>query len=341
METKKINKRLREKEDPAPEKKNKVQSINPTPEERNEVNLIEGEDPLTIFEDGDKHTQRGNQKYLITLFIDDREICPGVATYLLLRAKRNNINLEIRTKRLVIGDFLYTADIHAVALCERKRIDDFFASVFDTRYAEQKARMKQTGIPLQSFVFTRTADERVSRDELYNMVFGGAEGEGVNNIKKYIDDHYHIIPRHARYNKEKKEMIPLSDDELQGYYTAIAKNHGVELVSDRFLPQYLYGVLMSVVEYIKVKDPTELPSHLFIEQTMGKKKITTPSLFLQAALQTFCSSATAAFLSTKYESISQLQDELRKTTDKQYLHKKYGKLVGPKPSERIYEFLLA
>lgn len=303
------------------------------------VSIIENEQPSTIFDENDKHTQYGGRKYRFEVAIDDREICPGVSEYLMSQAKKKNINLVVTRKRLTVGDYLVCADGHAVAIRERKRIDDFFASIYDGRYKCQMQNMKITGIPLQGYVFTRTANEKDSRESFMNMLFD--ENSNADELKNFINSQYHIIPRHSRYDRESGTRVPLDNDELQAYYTAMAMhNKGTELVSDEFLPQYLWAVLKEVMEYVKVRDVTELPPQLFIEQKMGKRQIDSPKSCLQASLQTFCPDATAAFLINHYSSLSDLQADLKKNNDELYLHKTFSKFVTPTISKKIFHFYL-
>lgn len=309
--------------------------------DREYVKIFENEEPMGIFTDSDKHTQYGGKHYKFKVVIDDREICPGVKEYLLKNAQKHKIHLEIVRQRLTVADYLFRADDYAVAIRERKRIDDFFYSLFDDRYIDQKERLKETKIPLQGYVFTRTADDNESKQEMFDILFGGqTDTDAIKGIKEFIDSKYHIVPRHTKYNKETKQRIVLTDDELQSYYTALNSCNGTELVSDRFLPQYLWGVLKEVVHYVKVHGIQDLPSALHIEKSMGKRQVVDPRLFLQAALQSFCPDATAAFLSTKYAHINILQQELKESKNELYLSDKFPEFVKAANSKKIYQFLV-
>ncbi|XP_011314264.1 crossover junction endonuclease MUS81 [Fopius arisanus] len=92
------------------------------------------------------------RSFNIILLIDTQEVKGKVKDDVVSQLTREKINFEIR--HLHVGDFLWIAQCRRTRqelvlpyIIERKRIDDFAASMKDGRYGEQKFRLKKSGIP--------------------------------------------------------------------------------------------------------------------------------------------------------------------------------------------------
>ena len=86
----------------------------------------------------------------IIIEMDDRE--PEMQ----LLADINNINIELKKKRLLVGDYIYK-DL----IVERKTIDDFCSSILDKRIEGQIEKMKESKKNCFIFVIGNVKDRTI------------------------------------------------------------------------------------------------------------------------------------------------------------------------------------
>lgn len=92
------------------------------------------------------------ESFDIVLLIDSREIrSQSERDFFYNRVVSNGVNCEVRS--LSVGDVLWIArnkqlkkEVVLNYVCERKRLDDLAISIRDGRFAEQKARLKRSGL---------------------------------------------------------------------------------------------------------------------------------------------------------------------------------------------------
>ena len=133
--------------------------------------------PITTF------LHSGN--FDIILLVDKMEVSGGSAGGKTSRKAitpevLNNENIVYEERRLSIGDFIWIArsksrsiELVLPYVVERKRMDDLRSSIIDGRYAEQKMRMKQSGIPNKIYLVEEIANSKSNisgrpADQLHN-----------------------------------------------------------------------------------------------------------------------------------------------------------------------------